>query len=93
MKHFKKEDYKICIVGMGYVGLPLAARLSLKGFDLVGFDINSARVKELKNANDRNNDIDLELTNSVGISGLNSYYTLKKVETHPYARVEQVPKF
>ena len=40
-----------------------------------------------------NNDIDLELTNSVGISGLNSYYTLKKVETHPYARVEQVPKF
>ena len=40
-----------------------------------------------------NNDIDLELTNSVGISGLNSYYTLKKIETHPYARVEQVPKF
>ena len=60
MKHFKKEDYKICVVGMGYVGLPLAARLSLKGFDLVGFDINSARIKQLKNANDSNNDIDLE---------------------------------
>jgi UDP-N-acetyl-D-galactosamine dehydrogenase len=60
MKHFKKEDYKICVVGLGYVGLPLAARLSLKGFDLVGFDINSARIKQLKNANDSNNDIDLE---------------------------------
>ena len=38
-------------------------------------------------------DIDLELTNSVGISGLNSYYALKKIEKHPYVRVNEVPKF
>ena len=30
-----KKDYKICVVGLGYVGLPLAARFSLKGFDVV----------------------------------------------------------
>ena len=35
---FKKSDYKICIVGLGYVGLPLAAIFSLKGFDVIGFD-------------------------------------------------------
>jgi len=28
-------------------------------------------------------DIDLEATNSVGISGLNSYYSLSKIEKHP----------
>ena len=39
------------------------------------------------------NDIDLEKTNSVGISGLNSYYALKKIEKHPYVRVSEVPKF
>jgi UDP-N-acetyl-D-galactosamine dehydrogenase len=60
MKQFNKKEYRVCVVGMGYVGLPLAARLSLKGFDLVGYDVNSARVKELKNINDRNNDINLE---------------------------------
>ena len=38
-------------------------------------------------------DIDLEATNSVGISGLNSYYALKKIEKHPYVRVSEVPKF
>jgi len=32
------------------------------------------------------NDIDLEATNSVGISGLNSYYALNKIEKHPYVR-------
>ena len=39
------------------------------------------------------NDIDLEMTNSVGISGLNSYYTLKKIDDYPYARVNEVPEF
>ena len=57
---FKKSDYKICIVGLGYVGLPLAARFSLKGFDVIGFDINETRIEELTNNMDHNNDIELE---------------------------------
>jgi flavin reductase (DIM6/NTAB) family NADH-FMN oxidoreductase RutF len=40
-----------------------------------------------------NNEIDLELSNSVGISGLNSYYALKKIAGYPYARVSEVPDF
>ena len=56
----KKSDYKICIVGLGYVGLPLAARFSLKGFDVIGFDINKTRIEELRNNVDHNNDIELE---------------------------------
>lgn len=38
-------------------------------------------------------DIDLEATSSIGISGLNSYYSLHKIEKYPYARVNEVPKF
>lgn len=38
-------------------------------------------------------DIDLEATHSIGISGLNSYYALSKIEKHPYARISEVPKF
>ncbi|MEL0208865.1 MAG: nucleotide sugar dehydrogenase, partial [Gammaproteobacteria bacterium] len=47
----------ICIVGLGYVGLPLAARFSLKGFDVIGFDINKDRVDQLNNNFDANNDV------------------------------------
>ena len=57
MKLIKKEDFKICIVGLGYVGLPLAARFSLKGFNIIGYDLNSKRVQELQSQIDRNNDI------------------------------------
>ena len=51
-----KSEYKICIIGLGYVGLPLASRFSQKGFDIVGFDIDKSRVNELKKNSDKNND-------------------------------------
>jgi UDP-N-acetyl-D-galactosamine dehydrogenase len=57
MKNLNKEDYKICIVGLGYVGLPLAARFSLKGFDVIGFDIKEERINQLTNKIDINNDL------------------------------------
>ena len=66
MKNLNKEDYKICIVGLGYVGLPLAARFSLKGFDVIGFDIKEERINQLVNKIDINNDIsDTNLENLV----------------------------
>ena len=48
---------KICIVGLGYVGLPLAHAFSEK-YQVVGFDINKPRVDELDSGFDRT----LELT-------------------------------
>lgn len=60
MKKFSKKDYKICIVGLGYVGLPLAARFSIKGFNVIGFDIKKERVDQLINKIDVNDDISHE---------------------------------
>lgn len=44
---------KIAIIGLGYVGLPLALAFGEK-FNTTGFDINKDRIKELKNKNDKN---------------------------------------
>ncbi|WP_245574811.1 flavin reductase [Aequorivita capsosiphonis] len=38
-------------------------------------------------------DIDLQETNAVGISGLNTYYSLTKLEQHPFVRLPEVPEF
>ena len=43
---------KICIVGLGYVGLPLAHAFSFK-YPITGLDIYKTRIDELKNAHDR----------------------------------------
>mgnify|MGYP000312423573 FL=1 len=55
--NLSKSNYKICIIGLGYVGLPLATRFSLKGFDVLGFDINKTRIEDLRNSIDTNNDM------------------------------------
>ena len=38
-------------------------------------------------------DVDLEQLNGVGISGLNSYYTLHRIAQYPYVRIDEVPEF
>ncbi len=42
---------RLAVVGLGYVGLPLAVEFG-KTMDVVGFDINGSRVKELSAGND-----------------------------------------
>jgi UDP-N-acetyl-D-galactosamine dehydrogenase len=48
---------KIGIIGLGYVGLPLAVEFG-KVMDVVGFDINKERIAELKNGHDRTLEVD-----------------------------------
>ena len=43
---------KIAVIGLGYVGLPLAAAFSEK-YEVMGFDVNAARIEELKSGYDR----------------------------------------
>ncbi len=38
-------------------------------------------------------DINLEGSNGIGISGLNTYYSLTKLVRYPYVRLEEVPEF
>lgn len=52
-----KENSTIAIIGLGYVGLPLAAAFAAK-YKVIGFDINAQRVKQLQNGED----VTLELT-------------------------------
>jgi len=52
---------KISIIGLGYVGLPVALAFARKYPHTVGFDINCARVDELRRGHDRNNETESHL--------------------------------
>ena len=64
---FDKNKYNICVVGLGYVGLPLLNRFSKKGYATTGFDINELRVNELRDSIDSNNDIDISDLQNINI--------------------------
>lgn len=50
-------SYKIAIIGLGYVGLPLAVEFATK-YETIGFDIKEKRIQELNLFNDCTKEID-----------------------------------
>ena len=65
-------EYKIAVVGLGYVGLPLAIEFGKK-YNVLGFDVNTARIDELKRGVDHTLEADL--------AGLTQATNLKKSDS------------
>jgi UDP-N-acetyl-D-galactosamine dehydrogenase len=49
---------KIAVIGLGYVGLPVAAAFARSGAEVVGFDIDRQRIEELRRGYDRTREVD-----------------------------------
>jgi UDP-N-acetyl-D-galactosamine dehydrogenase len=49
---------KIAVIGLGYVGLPVAVSFARSGVPVVGFDVDSGRVAELREGKDRTREVD-----------------------------------
>ena len=58
---------QIAIIGLGYVGLPLAIEFAKK-YQVIGFDTNESRVAELNQLKDRTNEANLEDLQAVLLS-------------------------
>lgn len=61
------SDKRIAVIGLGYVGLPLA-RLFATKYPVVGFDINPKRVQELKQGKDTTREVENEVLQTVLLS-------------------------
>ena len=65
-------DFKIAVVGLGYVGLPLAIEFGKK-YNVLGFDINKTRVEELQGGVDHTLEADLDsLLEATNLKKINS---------------------
>ena len=53
-----KQKRIIAVVGLGYVGLPVAVAFARSGIPVIGFDINAKRVQELTDGHDRTLEVD-----------------------------------
>lgn len=49
-------DVKIAVIGLGYVGLPLA-RLFATKYPVIGFDVNRSRIEALQNGHDSTKEV------------------------------------
>ena len=53
-----KHGRKIAVIGLGYVGLPVAVAFARSGVPVTGFDIDAKRVEELRAGHDRTREVD-----------------------------------
>lgn len=94
------SNVKLGVIGLGYVGLPLAVEFG-KHFDTVGFDINSPRVNELKAGHDHTLEVDeseliqstrLTYTDNLqGIASCNIYIVTVPTPVDKYNRPDLTP--
>ena len=61
---------RVCVVGQGYVGLPLAIASAKAGLPVVGFDIDEQRITRLKNGESPIDDVSADVLREVYNSGL-----------------------
>lgn len=62
------ENTKIAVIGLGYVGLPLAVEFGKK-YNVLGFDINAARIQELSEGRDKTRETNEQMLQQVIASG------------------------
>ena len=77
MKNMK--NIKIAVIGLGYVGLPLARLFSTK-YTTVGFDINPARIKELMNGHDSTLEVSDDLLQAALANGFICTSDIEKIK-------------
>ncbi len=41
----KSKKAKVCVIGLGYVGLPIAVEFALKGYQTLGIDLDPVKIK------------------------------------------------
>ena len=80
LKLIKNKKFKIGIVGLGYVGLPLLLGFANKGIKVIGFDIDKKKIEMLKKGKSYINHIKLK-----------KIQKKKNIEfTNEYKRIEDV---
>src|SRR5712692_12035146 len=48
LRRIKKSDIRAGVIGLGYVGLPLAVELARAGYSVVGFDIDERKIEAIE---------------------------------------------
>lgn len=81
----KNKTAKLGVVGLGYVGLPLAVEKAKAGYEVIGFDVQSKKVDMVNNGNNYIGDIvDSDLKNLVKnkkLKATTDFSFVKEVDT------------
>lgn len=76
------REEKISLVGLGYVGMPIAVAFANKGIDVIGFDLNKAKIELYKNGVDPTKEVGDDAIKNTTVCFTSDEADLKKAKFH-----------
>lgn len=80
----ENKEARVGIIGLGYVGLPLAVEFAKAGFSVTGIDIDEHRVEKLNSGTNYIGDVDNDqlsyLVNEGKLTGTTDYSTVSELD-------------
>lgn len=80
-KLLKKEE-KISLVGLGYVGMPIAVAFANKGVDVIGFDLNQSKIELYKSGVDPTKEVGDDAIKNTSVYFTSDEKDLQKAKFH-----------
>ena len=66
-ENLKKGDEKLALVGLGYVGMPIAIAFAKKGIKVVGFDLNAKKIELYRSGVDPTKEVGDEIIKDTSV--------------------------
>ncbi|MBO4939976.1 MAG: nucleotide sugar dehydrogenase [Clostridia bacterium] len=77
-----KKEEKLSLVGLGYVGMPIAVAFANKGVDVIGFDLNKAKIDLYKSGVDPTKEVGDEAIKNTSVYFTSDEKDLQKAKFH-----------
>ncbi|MBQ6371184.1 MAG: nucleotide sugar dehydrogenase [Firmicutes bacterium] len=77
-----KGEEAISLVGLGYVGMPIAVAFAKKGVKVIGFDLNEQKIEQYRNGFDPTNEVGDEVIRETTVDFTSDESRLKESKFH-----------
>ena len=78
----KRKKEMLSLVGLGYVGMPIAVAFANKGIDVIGFDLNKAKIELYKNGVDPTKEVGDDAIRNTTVFFTSDEKDLQKAKFH-----------
>ncbi|MCC2820944.1 nucleotide sugar dehydrogenase [Lachnoclostridium pacaense] len=76
------NEEKIALIGLGYVGMPIAVAFAKKGIDVIGFDLNKTKINLYRSGVDPTNEVGAEIIKNTSVEFTADSTKLREAKFH-----------
>lgn len=81
-EEIKNQEAAVSLIGLGYVGMPIAVEFAKRGVKVIGFDLNAAKIETYKSGFDPTNEVGDEVIRDTTVEFTSNPEDLKRAKFH-----------